>query len=125
MLQLSRAGDEGNLQHCSRKHTNDLKKKYFRDFFLFEKLSLSTEFAHWSVFPTFLGCTQWDGLCDHQSRPLLWDNSCPVAMKHFSEMPCKRDEYPSPTAEIFFFFFVAHLLLISFLILLVISGVVM
>lgn len=42
------------------------------------------------------------GLYGYQSRPLLSDNSCPVAMKRFSEMLCKRDEYPSVTAEIFF-----------------------
>lgn len=42
------------------------------------------------------------GLYGYQSHPLLSDNSCPVAMKRFSEMLCKRDEYPSVTAEIFF-----------------------
>lgn len=42
------------------------------------------------------------GLYGYQSHPLLSDNSCPVAMKRVSEMPCKRDEYPSVTAERFF-----------------------
>lgn len=42
------------------------------------------------------------GLYGYQSRPLRSDISCPVAMKRFSEMLCKRDEYPSVTAEIFF-----------------------
>lgn len=81
-------GDEDNHQHCIRKHTSDLKKKCFRDFLLFVKLSLSTEFAHWPVFSSFLGCTLQDGagLYDNQSCPLLWDNSCPVAMKHLHAM---------------------------------------
>lgn len=43
---LSRAWGEPSQQHCMTKHANNLKKKYFRDFFLFEKLSLSTEYAH-------------------------------------------------------------------------------
>lgn len=105
-----------------RKHTNDLKKKAFRDFLLFKKLSLSTEFAHWPVFSSHFWdvlCQDGAALCDNQSHPLLWDNSCSVAVKHFSEMPGKRDEYPSVTAERFFF--TAHLLLISFLILRVVD----
>lgn len=42
------------------------------------------------------------GLYGYQSQPLLSDNSCPVAMKRFSEMPCRKDEYPSATTEVFF-----------------------
>lgn len=47
--------------------------------------------------------------------------TCPVAMKRFSELPCKRDEYPSVTAEIFSMAHPLLIFLMSFLILLLVD----
>lgn len=66
------------------KHANDLKKKHFRDFFLFEKLSLSTGFAHWPAFSSqfwgvlsrmVLVCVMTSPIpcCGIAPAPLLWN----------------------------------------------------
>lgn len=62
---------------------------------------LASLFSH-LVFEMCYELEDGTGLYGYQSHLLLSDNFCPVAMKRFSEMSCKRDEYPSVSAEIFF-----------------------
>jgi len=102
---LSWLADVENQQYCRTKHNNDLKKKCCSDILqllLVEVLGLLPSLFFHLVFEVCYELEHSTGLYGYQSHPLLSDNSCPVAMKRFSEMPCKRDEYPSVTAERFF-----------------------